>query len=83
MVNSRRNRYQYYIMKKLSSLLVLFLATAVCYGQNSREIKAVSGSTYVEKQEAYTPSFKHDGSRRTVRNIILRYQLGGAIYDQV
>ena len=58
-------------MKKLSSLLVLFLATAVCYGQNSREIKAVSGSTYVEKQEAYTPSFKHDGSRRTVRNIIL------------
>lgn len=58
-------------MKKLSSLLVLFLATAVCYGQNSREIKAVSGSTYVEKQEAYTPSFKNDGSRRTVRNIIL------------
>lgn len=42
-------------MKKLSSLFVLFLATAVCYGQNSREIKAVSGSIYVEKQEAYTP----------------------------
>lgn len=58
-------------MKKLSLLFVLFLAAAVCHGQNSREIKAVSGSTYVEKQEAYTPSFKNDGSRRTVRNIIL------------
>ena len=59
-------------MKRFSLVLMLLLAVTVSgRSQNNKEIKAASGSTYAEKQGSYTPSFRNDGSRKAVRNVIL------------
>lgn len=58
-------------MKKLLITFLLLLAAVVGYAQNGHEIKARTGNTYAEKQGSYTPSFKNDGSRKKVRNVIL------------
>jgi len=50
----------------LSLALVSFAQTPV-----GREVKATQGEVYVEKQSSYTPSFKHDGKEKGIRNVIL------------
>ena len=59
-------------MKKFTLIFIALLAaTLAVQAQDRREIKAVSGSTYVAGQGSYTPSFKNDGSNAKVRNVIL------------
>lgn len=58
-------------MKRLSFFLFLLLSSLAVCAQETTEIKAKSGNTYVQKQGSYTPSFKIDGSTKKVRNVIL------------
>ena len=60
-------------MKKyLAPLLALFCASQVLSAQTeNREITAALAESYAELQSTYTPSFKVDGTKAKVRNVIL------------
>lgn len=59
-------------MKKFTFLLIALLAGILAVNaQDKREIKAFTGNTYVTQQGSYTPSFRNDGSKAKVRNVIL------------
>ena len=59
-------------MKKFTFLLIALLAGILAASaQDKREIKAFTGNTYVTQQGSYTPSFRNDGGKAKVRNVIL------------
>ena len=60
-------------MKPFFLTLVALLATFPLFAQETpdNEVKAYTGEVYVEHQGSYTPSFKIDGSKARIRNIIL------------
>ena len=59
-------------MKKFTFLLIALLAGILAASaQDKREIKAFTGNTYVTQQSSYTPSFRNDGGKAKVRNVIL------------
>ena len=52
-------------------LTALLAATPLTAQTGNREITASAADTYAEKQSAYTPSFRIDGTNARIRNIIL------------
>lgn len=52
-------------------LTALLAASPLTAQTGNREITASAADTYAEKQSAYTPSFRIDGTNARIRNIIL------------
>ena len=52
-------------------LTALLAASPLTAQTGNREITASAAETYAEKQSAYTPSFRIDGTNARIRNVIL------------